>query len=414
MRLPFAAFPFFFYVLWLLTVPMEGPLLTNWGIAGGSRWFLLTHVATLVIIGRWATPIRMRLFARAGAAATALLTLSLPLAGEYSLLLMAIVGISAAPLTIKTCCDLLASPHPTRMAAWCLIAANLLLAVIQSTAAWPIWSILLPFFPLLTMQIVADIEKDDDTRQPLKRSYLLFVFIFQIVSGLMYAFLYPAYADHAFVHGLELPFYMLAVLASVAIYRHDRDLLLVGGLTLAMAAFALLQIGGELPINLSMFFMQAATGCIDLFLLALLLTSVRSVATFAYGLAVLCGGIAAGQFISLALGAAASTVGMAGSMILNIAVLTLFLRHHWQQRSDSPPAIQDRPPPLLPAAVHCLLSEREIHVLNIILAGKNYRQAAQELAISESSIKTYMKRICDKLGVSNRQELLKRLTKTEE
>ena len=412
MRFPFAAFPFFIYALWLLAVPMEGPLLTNWGIAGSSRWFLLTHVATLVIIGRWVTPIQLRFFARAGAAATALLTLTLSLGGGSSFLLMAILGISAAPLTIKTCCDLHAAPHPTRTAAWCLIAANLLLAVIQSTADWPLWSIILPFFPLLTMPIVAALEKDDDTSPPLNRSYLLFVFIFQIVSGLMYAVLYPAYADRAFVHGLELPFYMLAVLASVTIYRQDRDLLLVGGLTLAMAAFALLQIGGELPINLSMFFMQAAAGCIDLFLLALLLTSVRTVATFAYGLAILCGGIVAGQFISLELGDASSTVGMAGSMVLNIAALTLFLRHHWQQRSVSPPTLQDRMPPLLPAAVLCLLSEREINVVNMILSGKNYREAAQELAISESSIKTYMKRICDKLGVSNKQDLLKRLTQS--
>ncbi|PKN12189.1 MAG: hypothetical protein CVU69_08305 [Deltaproteobacteria bacterium HGW-Deltaproteobacteria-4] len=410
MRFPFAAFPFFIYVLWLLTVPMEGPLLTNWGVAGGSRWFLLTHVATLVLIGRWVNPSRLRFFVRIGAVATALLTLGLPVSGDSSLLLMAIIGISAAPLTIKTCSDLHASPHPTRTAAWCLIAANLLLAVIQSTVVWPIWPILLPFFPLLTMPIVTTVEKDDDTRPPLKRSYLLFVFIFQIVSGLMYAFLYPAYADHAFVHGLELPFYMLAVLAAVAIYRRDHDLLLVGGLTLAMAAFALLQVGGELTINLSMFFMQAATGCIDLFLLALLLTSVRSVATFAYGLAVLCGGIAAGQFISLALSSTSTMVGMAGSFVLNIAALTLFLRHHRQQRSDSSSALSGGSPPL-PAAVQCLLSGREIHVLTIILSGKNYREAAQELAISESSIKTYMKRICDKLGVSNRQELLKNFAK---
>lgn len=410
MRFPFAAFPFFIYALWLLAVPMEGPLLTNWGVAGGSRWFLLTHVATLVIIGRWVTPIRLRLFARVGAAAAALLTLGLPLAGEYSFLLMATLGISAAPLTIKTCDDLHASSHPTRTAAWCLIAANLLLAVIQTTLTWPLWTILLPFLPLLTMPIVAAIAKEDDARPLLKGSYLIFVFTFQIVSGLMYAFLYPAYADRAFVHGLELPFYMLAVMASVAIYRRDRDLLLVGGLTLAMAAFALLQIGGKLPINLSMFFMQAAAGCIDLFLLALLLTSARTVTTFAYGLAVLCGGIVAGQFISLALGDASSTVGMAGSMVLNIAALTLFLRHHWQQRSDLTRALPGGPPPL-PATVQCLLSEREIHVLTIILSGKNYREAAQELAISESSIKTYMKRICDKCNVSNRQELLKCLAK---
>ena len=413
MRLLQAAFPFFFYVLWLLAVPMEGPLLIIQGAEGGSRWFLLTHVATLVIIGRWVTPTRLRFFARTGAAVTALLTLGLPLAGEYSFVLLAILGISAAPLTIKTCYDLHGTSRPILMAAGCLVGANLLLAVIQATSTLPLWLILLPLLPLMTLQIIAILEPDHDDRPPLKRSYLVFIFIFQIVSGLMYTYLFPAYNNLAFVHGLELPFYMAAVMAAALIYQRDRDLLLVGALSLAMAAFALLQLGGQLPVNVSMYFMQAAAGCIDLFLLALLLTSTRSVATFAYGLAILCGGIVAGQFISLALGSASNIVGMTGSIILNIAALTLFFHHHRQQQPDTLPAGQDQTL-TVPAAVQCLLSEREIHVLTSILSGKNYREAAQELAISESSIKTYMKRICDKLGVSNRQDLLKRLTQSAE
>ncbi|MBE0596761.1 MAG: helix-turn-helix transcriptional regulator [Desulfuromonadales bacterium] len=407
MRFPPAPLSFFVFVFWLLAVPMEGPLLTAYGAAGGSRWFLLSHVVALVAIGRWVDPSRLRLLARAGAVATALLSLILPQAAELAPLLLLALGGTAAPLTVSTAVGLHLTLRPARTAAGCLVLANLALAAVQATATLPLWPAFLAFLPLLMMPGNRVGAEEEGQVMPLSWSYLVFVFIFQIVSGLMYAFLYPAYGEQAFAPGLELPFYMAAVMAAVVVYRRDRDLLLAGGLTLAMTAFALLQVGGGWAINLGMFAMQAAAGCIDLFLLALLLASARPVAAFGYGLAVMCGGIAAGQFLSWFLGSASTAVGMAGSLVLNVAALALFLRNHRQQRLAQSSATTGPPP--LPAEIACRLSEREISVLSLVLAGNNYRETAQELTISESSIKTYMKRICDKLGVSSRQELLKRI-----
>lgn len=407
MRLSLAPLSFFFFVLWLLAVPMEGPLLTAYGIVGGSRWFLLSHVAVLVAVGRWVNPSRLRLLARAGAVATALLSLVLPQAAELAPLLLLALGGVAAPLTVSTAVGLHSTLRPVRTAAGCLVLANLALAAVQATSTLPLWSLFLAVLPLLMMPGNRVGAEEERQAIPLSWGYLAFVFIFQIVSGLMYAFLFPAYGEQAFLPGMELPFYMAAVMAAAVIYRRDRDLLLVGGLTLAMAAFALLQVGEGWSINIGMFAMQGAAGCIDLFLLALLLATARPVAAFGYGLAVMCGGIVAGQLFSLALGSASTLVGMTGSMVLNVAALALFLRNHRQQRLAESPTTTGPPP--LPAAIACLLSEREISVLGLVIAGKHYREIAQELEISESSIKTYMKRICDKLAVSSRQELLKRM-----
>ncbi len=244
----------------------------------------------------------------------------------------------------------------------------------------------------------------------LDKNYPVFIFIFQIVSGLMYSVLFPAYAEHAFAAGLELPFYMASALFSVWFYRRDRDLLLAGALTLAMTAFALFQIGGAVAINISLYAMQAAAGCIDVFLLSWMLSNTRSCATFGYGLAVLCGGIASGQFLSLALGPASLNAGLAGSLILNAAALALVIHKHRQQSRLAPLPEANLPaPPVLPGTISCQLSEREANVLTLVFLGKTYRQAASELSISESTVKTYMKRICDKLGVSNRLELLAHL-----
>lgn len=57
-----------------------------------------------------------------------------------------------------------------------------------------------------------------------------------------------------------------------------------------------------------------------------------------------------------------------------------------------------------PAPLKSILSEREIEALRLIALGKTNRQIAQELMISLSSVKTYVQRIIQKLGVSDRTQ----------
>ena len=55
-----------------------------------------------------------------------------------------------------------------------------------------------------------------------------------------------------------------------------------------------------------------------------------------------------------------------------------------------------------------LLSPQERNVLTLVLSGSNYKQAAESLKITESSVKTYMSRICSKAETRNKSELLKK------
>ena len=50
------------------------------------------------------------------------------------------------------------------------------------------------------------------------------------------------------------------------------------------------------------------------------------------------------------------------------------------------------------------LTDREIEVLRLLALGKTNRQAAQELLVSLSTIKTYIQRVIAKLGVSDRTQ----------
>jgi DNA-binding NarL/FixJ family response regulator len=57
-----------------------------------------------------------------------------------------------------------------------------------------------------------------------------------------------------------------------------------------------------------------------------------------------------------------------------------------------------------PETERSLLSEREIEILRLVAAGKSNRLIAEQLSISENTVKYHLKNILHKLGVSNRTE----------
>ena len=112
----------------------------------------------------------------------------------------------------------------------------------------------------------------------------------------------------------------------------------------------------------------------------------------------------------------------AGNLVLYASLLLLFLapRSIGRPNDDEVEEVVEKPPPpgddvqpaavtQMPCNIRLLLSERECLVLSHSLTGQTYRETAEKLAISESSVKTYMKRIYEKLEVSGRKELLQRL-----
>ena len=62
--------------------------------------------------------------------------------------------------------------------------------------------------------------------------------------------------------------------------------------------------------------------------------------------------------------------------------------------------------PLVPSALNQLLSARELDVVTCLAEGLSNREIAQRLKLSRHTVKNYMFKIFDKLGVSSRVELL--------
>lgn len=424
------------FVFWLLAVPMNGPLLDAAGVDDAARFFLFPHVLSLAFIGTFISCETFKRLAPACTAATVLFSMALPLQPDAAPWLLMLLSVCGAFVAVDATTRLHNAKSPVLSAALGLVLGNLLLFILHFGPKGELLHFALVSLPLLLLLFPPQGTASHKPNFPSARlvHYLPFVLVFHIVSGLMYSVIYPAYQPTALLPGAELPFYMLTALGAAWLVKKHRELALIFGILLGMVAFALLQHAQPLSINLSMFAMQAGQGFVDLFLLAFLLSFARPVRAVGLGLATLCLGIYGGQLIGQNLQEMVGAIVMTGHIVLNLAVLTLYFfgRRRFEidpsapsgeitaqtlqppasrlQNPTQPPKNADSPlEDRLPNNLRLLLSQRECLVLAHRLDGRTYREIAAHLDISESTVKTYMKRIGDKLGVQGRKGLFKAL-----
>ena len=112
----------------------------------------------------------------------------------------------------------------------------------------------------------------------------------------------------------------------------------------------------------------------------------------------------------------APMVCMVSSLGLIVCLLALFAkelvatRRALLERPDTPISLADvRSFASGPGAPHGL-TPRECEVIHLMLSGRSVSAAAEELFVSESTVKTHLRSVYRKLDVHNRQEMIRRLT----
>ncbi|MFO8053642.1 MAG: LuxR C-terminal-related transcriptional regulator [Bacteroidales bacterium] len=444
----FPTLSFTAFVLWLIALPMNGPLLSASGLAQAGYFFLPVHIVFLLIIGLFC-PYRFfqSLFLTncliTGGLALAL-SLIEPAAARYLLLPL---GASSAFVAVGVCACLRQSPNPLMCAAIGLAAANLLVFALNFQPIISSLHFIAVALPLMVLPFFTHrISEPAETTQVINLwHYLPFIVVFKVICGLMYAYFMPAYQDSAWLPGLDLLFYIAAVALIFLMVKNYRDLTLVSGVITGMVAFTVLQFGEvNLALNLGIFTLNAAAGIIDLVLIAVLLAMPSPLRAFGIGLAADCTGIFVGHLIGSYFAGMAEAIVLVGHIILNLSVLTLYFLGRsllWRKKGDRQPlpaasasiasgfvetlsagvtdssmlsenlgqAPNSAPSIKIPRNLRLLLSEREFFVLDKVISGHNYREIAKMIGISESSVKTYMQRIYEKVGVKGKKKLLGKL-----
>ena len=61
-------------------------------------------------------------------------------------------------------------------------------------------------------------------------------------------------------------------------------------------------------------------------------------------------------------------------------------------------------------SVSNVLTERENEIVDLLLNGRTYKMIAEELYLSENTVKTHIKNIYSKLNIKSKSELIKMIS----
>lgn len=294
------------------------------------------------------------------------------------------------------------------------------------------------FTSYLPSQITSTIEvkKEEKLTGHLKKSMIIlfiFVSVITINSGLMYQVINPAFEHLTLLVSWYWAIPYIAALAGIRnlSIKANRSRFLYIGMAMIMAAFICFMImkRGAIDYLLIDTLMLGACGIFDLFwwsiLGEMLNYTENPVKVFGVGLSANVFGVLCGDIIGLAV----TYVGLEPSMVTVIALsvvcvtliilpplniqLLLLLKSHAYLTVYSNMDDEKKSTVINEAKLLSPLTEREKDVLQLILLGKSNKDIAQQLCISENTVKTHARNIFSKYEVASRTELISLILKNQ-
>lgn len=336
-----------------------------------------------------------------------------------------------------------------KTAADVIIYSNAIMIILNTVAILisPFWGLSLSilmlvlalFFQLrLPPDTVPDVRKDNtygtntmSLAKPL--AFLcLFIVVITINSGLMYRVVNPAFAHLDWLSSWywAVPYIIAIFIISNLPAKTNRNYILYVAITMIGLSFISFM---TMDRSASSYFiidtlMLGACGVYDLFWWSILgemlsfhdnPARIMGIGLSANVLGVFIGG-AVGSFIFEAGSSSASVLAiivvLITLMILPLlhSYLSLLLKNHvfLTTLNEMPPAKQDET--ISGFTKIDLLTERESEIAALLLKGKTYKAIADELYLSENTIKTHIKNIYSKFNIRNKAELIRLLMQKED
>ncbi len=400
------------YDLWLLAFPLQGYFFLKMNGPENFPWFVIPHTAGFFLAAWLGHRINFRVVSLLAGTLNAVLTAVYPFLPRLQNYLLIPIGITSAFLIVRIGCLLRCSRNPVMASALGLALGNVLLGITlwvnpPKEALFPLLGIFLlsqvpaPFYP----------QKKEPLGELLR--YLPFIFAFYLLIGTFYVCLMPFYVRYYYFNGSELLFYIAAVLSSAVLFRKKPDYSLVVGVGMGVFAVAFLHSFTRLTSNLAMYAVQAAAGFMDVFCFGLFIQGRDVIRRFGLG----AGTMLAGPMVGLPVLYTERwpmLLCTGGNIVLGLGLL-LFYFVQTAMRGKEKSALATNIDEIRLAET-CralgtpreLFSYREWEILKLTLSGKPIREIASLLNLSESSVKTYLQRVYRKLGVSSKNDLLKK------
>lgn len=423
--------PFTCFLLWLWLFPMDGKLIQLLNINNTLLYFVPIHSVTLFTISFFKKEFFLKI-SKFFIVLTTILTAIFPLFIGYHKVLLFSLGIFSAFFVVKATLSLKSSEKVKLTAAISFGLASVLqflfgfLYFIDPLLLFFVISVL-PLFSFFNYEEkVQNVTDKTDNELYL---YASFVYLFYTTGGIMYSFIFPEYKKVSILDGIELFYYIVAIFIGYFLIKIDKAFSLLGGISCGLLAFSFFKVEDMFFYNISMSFLQAAFGFVEIFIVSYVLMRNDSVKAISIIFASMCLGITSGTLISMYLLRLSGFVVSFGNLTLVVASLVLLILDRCKEREGKDVVTNNVVEPdvlthfefisQLPdnnyiKVLRKKLSKKEFAVLELVFTGKTYKETAQILFISESTVKTYMKRIFEKEQVDSKDKLIEKILKSSQ
>ncbi len=409
-------------LLWLWLFPMEGMLLSELGIERSINYFLTTHSMTLLAF-LWLKKDFIDRYSNFLILITGFLTIFFPYFKDHFFIVLFVLGVSSAFLVLKAVKSLINLQNPLLYSAFGFSIASLSQFVF---CRWQI-SLNLKFFIVGLLPLLALIPKeikDYELAYPATdKRYTPFIYFFYLTGGILYSFITPAYEKACFFKGFEVFYYIAGCFIGYLVLKFDNIFCLFGAIISGLLAFSFHKVDESLFYNLSMFLLQFAFGMIEIFIMNHVFQQRPLQKSLAVIFSAMCLGILSGSFVSLYLFNYASLIVLFGNItMIAAATVLLFIEKRVKKEPQTvtnpvgETAYSHTQKSDYQKTEHfkARLSAKEYEVLLHIMEGITYKEIAKIMNISESTIKTHVKRIFEKEKVSDRKSLIEKVMSTHE
>ncbi len=325
-----------------------------------------------------------------------------------------------------------------------LIYGNIILigAHIFANNAMPIISFIFIEI-LLILAFIATLKIDTNeklVRQPiieqgteyiLKHYWIFFLFIFVITinSGIMFQVIYPYFGEFQLLTSIytNIP-YIVAIYLLSRFYKRNKFYFLYVGLALWGVTFILFAFLEQTAFSFIVIcsIMLFAAGIFDLFWWSIMANNFDNVknpsSLFGLGLSINVLGVWVGGVIGnylTGIGVEKQALSFMGLFIVILSMLIILplnnrlsdlleyneflVKFNHMNKKEMKSFIEE---------VQIVLSNREFEVFSLLITGKTDTEISNELYISHHTIKTHNRNIYKKLSVSNRVELIEKISET--
>ncbi len=415
-----------FYVFWLISFPLKGHLISTNGNYTIS-YFIVPHIIGLFASSRLIKETDWSKISSFCTLMVILATILFPIISTYKHILLIFVGFFSAAVVLRTLSILSISPKPLLSIGVGLAIGNIFVSLLSFL---PLYMPLKFFIISLALLYIIFISPSEIRETDLKdlKLRLPFIYFFYLIGGFLYGFLIDEYKKIAIVDNLELAFYVIFALVGIYIINKNKEFALGFGIFLSMLAFSLFKVGDIYSINISMFLLQASFAIIDFYLIFILIENGFNIKRVSYGLGVMCLAILSGELISINASYTLNYLIVFGNIALTLSFFIFYflwgkyyiksenyknLKDYALLKTDKNPSNvqQNNLDPIDKIISSCPIkfSHQEKEVLKHLIKGETYKTIAMSLQISESSVKTYVRRICEKLNVHGRDAIIKAL-----